>query len=228
MEEINEDQNCYANTTQRNLLLEFSKIEMIRDNFFLTGGTALSVFYIHHRISDYLDLFCINDFELGDLDFTLRKNYQNNSTKISSSKHFLSQLINNVKVDFVIDYLSNTKNREKYCWGENECFLIDNLKNITSNKLCTLVSRSEPKDFIDFYFINKNYNFDLKNIYGEAKSKDGIFEDIPTVAYQIKSNFKFINSNKELFPKLLLDFNESDFQNYYKQVVNDISNYITL
>ena len=32
-----------------------------RTPFFLTGGTALSRYYIHHRHSDDLDLFVIND-----------------------------------------------------------------------------------------------------------------------------------------------------------------------
>lgn len=55
MEIINEDINCYATDIQRKLLIDLSKNELIRNNFFLTGGTALSVFYLHHRVSDDLD-----------------------------------------------------------------------------------------------------------------------------------------------------------------------------
>ncbi len=227
MVEIKEDQNCYATIVQKKLLLDFSNNEMIRDTFFLTGGTALSVFYLHHRVSDDIDLFSTEDTGLGSLDNYINRNYQSDAVKINSSKYFLSYLINNVRVDFVIDHLSNKISREKFSWNDNY-ILIDNLQNISSNKLCTLVSRSEPKDFIDLYFLNKVYNFDLKNIYEEAKLKDGIFDDVPTVAFQIETNFKFVNSNKKLFPNLLLKVDEKDFQNYYTQLVSDISNLINL
>lgn len=91
-----------------------------------------------------------------------------------------------------------------------------------------IVSRSETKDFIDFYFINKIFKFELSVIYEEAKSKDGIFEDVPTVAFQIENNIKFISSNKIIFPKIVLDFNEKDFYEYYKNLVFRISKLTTL
>ena len=34
--------------------------------FFLTGGTALAVFHLHHRVSVDLDLFTLNDLALRE------------------------------------------------------------------------------------------------------------------------------------------------------------------
>jgi len=52
-----EDVACYASEVQRDILARLSKIQIITENFFITGGTALSVFYLHHRVSEDIDLF---------------------------------------------------------------------------------------------------------------------------------------------------------------------------
>jgi predicted nucleotidyltransferase component of viral defense system len=36
--------------------------------FFLTGGTALAAFYLHHRLSVDLDLFTLDDLALQETD----------------------------------------------------------------------------------------------------------------------------------------------------------------
>jgi predicted nucleotidyltransferase component of viral defense system len=55
MENIKEDKDCYASQVQREVLVQIITHPTIEDKFFLTGGTALSVFYLHHRLSN--DLF---------------------------------------------------------------------------------------------------------------------------------------------------------------------------
>ena len=42
---IKEDTSCYASGVQKKVLGVMSGIDIIANNFFLTGGTALSVFY---------------------------------------------------------------------------------------------------------------------------------------------------------------------------------------
>lgn len=41
---------------QEDFIFEFSKTEF-KEIFYLTGGTALSVFYLKHRLSEDLDFF---------------------------------------------------------------------------------------------------------------------------------------------------------------------------
>lgn len=75
---------------------------------------------------------------MASVDEWIMHNYKKVSIRINSSNYFLSQLINEVKVDFVIDLHSNKLVREKYRFGKDDFIYIDNLKNIVSNKLCTL------------------------------------------------------------------------------------------
>jgi predicted nucleotidyltransferase component of viral defense system len=42
---------------QKKTLELFSKEDYLVKNFYLTGGTALSAFYLFHRISEDLDFF---------------------------------------------------------------------------------------------------------------------------------------------------------------------------
>lgn len=52
-----EDRTCYASPEQRDVLLRCIEAGVLAPNFFLTGGTALAVFYLHHRESNDLDFF---------------------------------------------------------------------------------------------------------------------------------------------------------------------------
>lgn len=66
------------------------------------------------------------------------------------------------------------------------------------------------------------------SIFQEAKLKDGIFEDVPTVTYQIESNLNFVLKNRNIFPKIILNFNEDDFKEHYKNLIIKISRLTTL
>jgi len=50
--------NAILTSQQKIFLQEFAKTEL-SDIFRLTGGTALSAFYLEHRFSDDLDFFSI-------------------------------------------------------------------------------------------------------------------------------------------------------------------------
>jgi len=110
---IKEDISCYASPTQQEVLDDISKIEVIAKNFFLTGGTALSVFYFHHRVSDDLDFFSVEFNKLDSIDIILKRIVKRQLTLIQSSPDFLTYLINNIKVDFVYDPLSMRGQRER-------------------------------------------------------------------------------------------------------------------
>ena len=55
-----ENKACYLSETQREVLVQLMTEPTIEQHFFLTGGTALAVFYLHHRMSNDLDLFTLS------------------------------------------------------------------------------------------------------------------------------------------------------------------------
>lgn len=144
--------------------------------FFLTGGTALSAFYLAHRDSKDFDLFSIEPFETKHMDILIRRIAKAVNATISAK----------VKTDEYSEiYLENR--REKWIqridivreqpkrFGDIvtiDTIRVDSLDNIGSNKVLTLFGRLEPKDYIDFYFIVTKLGLDFDHLFSLAKQKD--------------------------------------------------------
>lgn len=220
MEKPKENKNCYASPIQREILLKLLTHPFIRESFFLTGGTALSVFYLYHRISDDLDLFSLQSVDFSEIDYWIRSFWKGTCSKIKQGPDFLSFLIEDTKVDFVIDALSNKENRERVALENDLTLSIDNIDNIASNKLSCIVSRTEPKDFIDTYFLFKSYpELKIEDVYKNAKLKDALFDDPPTAAFQLEEGISFIKENPSIMPELKKEVNFKDVISFFEDLL---------
>ena len=114
METLKEDKNGYVSEAQREVLVQLVTHPVIEGSFFLTGGTALSVFYLNHRLSDDLDFFTLRPLDLGEIDFWIRTQWPKAAVKIKEGPQFLSLLIREVRVDFI----KMCQNTPQLCWGD--------------------------------------------------------------------------------------------------------------
>lgn len=121
-----EDISCYSSPVQRSILIQFTEHPLVREHFFLTGGTALSVFFLHHRFSEDLDFFAVDPVDLSELSFWIRTVWPTEHAIVRNTAQFLSVLIRDVKVDFVIDALSDRTKRERAQFGQHS-LMIDTL-----------------------------------------------------------------------------------------------------
>jgi hypothetical protein len=208
----------FTGPAQREVLSGLSRNEEISDFFFLTGGTALAAFYLVHRVSEDLDLFSKEKADLADIDFWISKTWPGETVPIRRSRGFLSVLIQDVKVDIVYDQLAAPGNRKRADLGEGRSIAVDTIDNIASNKLMTLVSRTEPKDFIDFYFIRRRFpRLEMSEIYRGARAKDVQFDDPASAAYQIELAVEDLRRRMrgrpelKMFPPLLISVDWGDF-----------------
>lgn len=214
-----ENKDGYASSEQRQVLVDLAGIPSISDHFFLTGGTALSVFYLHHRKSNDIDLFAADLQDIGQIGFQIKRTWPGEIVPVNQSSHFLSVLFRDVKVDLVIDTLSTKEKRPRLALQDGKSLSIDTLTNIASNKFCTLVSRTEPKDYVDFFFIAKMLSgFDRDSTYEAAASKDAVFDDPPTVGFQIESGIDFLKRNPDLFPQMIVDFDRGECFDFYEEL----------
>ncbi len=141
--------------------------------FFLTGGTALAAFYLHHRFSEDLDLFTVDDgvLELATavLEAISRQVGGSLSKRliVTSLKQLSLEAEGEVvRIDLVRDH--------KIQFGENQLFgnvIVDSLENVGASKLTAILSRTESKDFVDLYFILQQGQ-DLDHLLSLAKQKD--------------------------------------------------------
>ena len=143
-------------------------------SFFLTGGTALSAFHLHHRLSVDLDLFTLDDLALRETDALVPQLAADLGCRIGRARrteHFSQFLLEPeggepLTIDLVRDF--GPQYGEHLKVGHT---IVDSVENIGANKLTAILGRTEPKDFVDLYFIlHAGYDFD--DLLVKAQGKD--------------------------------------------------------
>ncbi|MEK7127228.1 MAG: nucleotidyl transferase AbiEii/AbiGii toxin family protein [Patescibacteria group bacterium] len=190
------------------------------DKFYLTGGTALSAFYLKHRDSKDFDFFTHEDCDFTVIDKILVTIAETTNstvkTKVGSQTYteiYLEEKCGKwvQRMDFVRDIPVRFGKLKKV-----ELVRIDSLENIASNKVCAIFGRLEPKDYIDLYFIVKNTNLKLPQIFKLAQKKDlGLTEF--HFAYIILAA-----ENMESFPIMKVPFDKGEFKKFYKKLSHDL------
>ena len=175
--EIKEKIFAYASKRQRELLLKIFNLPAVFDDFFFTGGTALSVFYLGHRHSNDLDFFATKQsLDLKEVSALLERAIKPQQT-FAVTETFYSCKVNDVKLDFVIDPLSSDEERPIIICSQTKIRL-DTLDNISINKIASAISRGEAKDIIDLttLFMKKKLpNF--LHLYKKAMQREALLED---------------------------------------------------
>ncbi len=155
---------------------EFLKAFFSREKrFFLTGGSALGLFYLEHRFSYDLDLFSMERVDWIEIDGIIRLCSEEVGASLqllrdapTFRRYCLETSECKEIVDVVID-LSPQVNPEKI-WIDN--IQVDTLREIMLNKITTLISRCEIKDIVDLYFLEKT-GFVVEECFEDAQLKDG-------------------------------------------------------
>lgn len=204
-------------SVQRLVFNEFSKNKTLRKKFYFTGGTALAAFYLNHRESEDLDFFSESNFEnpltdkfIDHIASILKSNVrltQINDTRIyelSEGKKLI------IKIDFNFYPYNRLKKGLKFQGVD-----IDSLLDIAINKLQTIVSRTQVKDFVDLYFLLQKFSFwDL--LYG-VKKKFRLDDDLVLLS----SNFLKVEEFDTL-PKMLVPLTLKQLKDFYREMAKKI------
>jgi len=176
----------------------------------LVGGTSLAL-QIGHRISIDLDLFGeLKNINKLDIDKTL------NDIGELKTLHFTENIniytLNSIKVD-IVNY--------HYPWLDND-IKIDNItlasiQDIAAMKLSAISGRGSKKDFIDLYFILKQFSLEEILKFYEKKYDDGsVFQALRSLAY-------FDDADIEVMPKMFVDV---DWEQIKETIVKELNAYI--
>lgn len=153
---------------QRRVLDALFAEETFARTFYLTGGTALAVFYLGHRYSDDLDFFTNGP----DADFLwpmLQKLQEPLGVTVESrTPSFIRiQCGKELRVDFVQDVPFRVGVPIRH--GD---WQVDSLENITLNKITAIQGRLDVKDYVDLYALLKDRPGEILRLLTEAKRKD--------------------------------------------------------
>jgi len=168
-------QSKIITTEQASVLDQIRQNNYLCTNFYFTGGTALSEYYLQHRYSEDLDFFTEKPYEQKlIINFISNLCKQNQWTYELKTVEMLMTFYLHIgtitlKVDF--SHYPHQRVEKKYI---DHGLAIDSLTDIGINKLTTIFQRTQVKDFVDCYFLFKKLNlWDL--IYGaEVKFRQKI------------------------------------------------------
>jgi hypothetical protein len=142
--------------------------------FFLTGGAVLAGWVLGHRRTDDLDLFTTDDAAMSDGERVVRAaaddigaNVESLQTHPDFKRYLIQGGAESIVVDLVRDRVPQLRPKI-----DRDGLATDSAEEIMANKICTLVSRSEIRDLVDLYFLERA-GFRVEDFLNDARKKDG-------------------------------------------------------
>lgn len=166
-------------------LIEKIKLLPELKNFYLSGGTALSL-QLGHRESEDLDFFTTTDFKPETIQRALLNISHLEAVQIEQGT--LNTFLEGVKLQFL--HYPHSLLEEPFEWNSLK---LSSVIDIACTKLITISARGGKKDFIDLYKILENYTLD--NLFKKLDMK-----------------YKGINYNHAHILKSLVYFGDADDQ----------------
>lgn len=159
---------------QLRILDLFSREPYLVREFYLTGGTPLAAFYLHHRRSEDLDFFSEREVNIIYLRNFIGKWQKKLKLQAVDYKNFLGLHTfqfyfspkNILKVDFNYYPFPRIEKGIKY-----KNISIDSWYDIAVNKVHTIAMKPRARDFIDIYFLIKEKKLSFKKLLLDAKAK---------------------------------------------------------
>jgi len=201
-------------TSHQSAVLEQAKIDdEITRWYYFTGGTALSEFYLHHRLSEDLDFFTrsqVNDAKIDAIIDHIRLPLEITNV----DKHHISGLFmytltfadgGVLKVDF--NEYDFPVVEQGILFGK---LRIDSLYDIAVNKLYTIMGRGKIRDFIDLYFCLEKEGYYLEQLLSRVTDKFGIsISDLEIVRHFTKV------TDLTDYPTMIVPFNKQKMIDFF-------------
>lgn len=159
---------------QEDFLDLVSQEQYLVKRFYFTGGTAITVFYLQHRLSEDLDLFSEQEVYLpavrafigkAQRKFKILKVDYRNFLGLHSFQLFFPDNIV-LKVDFNYYPFPRIEKGVSY-----KNIQVDSAYDIAVNKVHTIAMKPRARDFIDIYFLIKEKGYNFQDLLMQAKAK---------------------------------------------------------
>lgn len=204
--------NTILTDRQRRALTVTVKNPIVARQFYLTGGTALSEYYLHHRLSEDLDFFSEKDVDLlwlTTLGKTLKSTLAASAVDIQQSYNrnlmFFSFSDGILKMEFT--YFPFTQIESPLV---KDGVKIDSLLDIAVNKFFTIYQKPASRHFIDLYCILLQAHYSWEKLAGLARAKFDVVID----PLQLGSQLVTAKTIGHL-PYMLIPLDDSAWRQFY-------------
>lgn len=181
--------------------------------YYFTGGTPLAAFYVHHRLSEDIDLFSEKEVHLPSINRFLKNVRVALGVKEIDYRQFLGlhsfQLFFSdtdiLKIDFNYYPFPRIEKGTSY-----KNLPVDSVLDIAVNKVHTIAMKPRARDFIDIYFIIRQYKYDINTLLSHAKAKFDWHID----PLQLGSRFLLATEATD-FPRMLKPIDHSEWRSFF-------------
>lgn len=210
-------------TPQQSTVLELLASNVfLREKLYFTGGTALSAFYLNHRYSDDLDFFSnekLDPFQLNAVvqGWADKLHITYTSRQVEDTYLFFLKYSNDyeLKVDFAYyPYL----NIEELV--DVEGLKVNSKKDIAVNKCVTVSQRFDVKDFVDLFYLLKEYS--IYELHGLANKKFNRDYDLILLAADLLKVEQF-----EYLPRMILPLSLGELKEYFVGLAGSLGTRVT-
>lgn len=208
---------------QQKTLKALTSDSVVSHQFYLSGGTALAAYYLHHRLSEDLDFFSEKEVDALWLT-TLSQKIQ---AAISASSVDIQQSFNRHLVFFTIgDSILKTEftyfpfsqiEKPRIAGG----LRVDSLKDIAVNKFFTIYQKPASRHFIDLYCILHHAPFLWEDLMKLARIKfDTVIDPL-----QLGTQLMTARTIGQL-PNMVTPLNEAAWRGFFLEKAKGLKNQI--
>ncbi|MDA1317233.1 MAG: nucleotidyl transferase AbiEii/AbiGii toxin family protein [bacterium] len=161
-------------TPQQKHALELISQTKIAKQFYFSGGTALSHYYLSHRLSEDLDFFNEDEFDpqaitvilkslqpkLGFSSFDFQDSFNRNLFFLQYKNDYV------LKLEFTYYPFHQVESPTI-----KDGLRIDSVLDIATNKLFTISQKPRGRDYFDLFAIIKKYSYTIEQLRMFAKQK---------------------------------------------------------
>ena len=197
---------------QKKFLQIFSENKELSNSFYLTGGTALAAFCIPYRLSEDLDFFSEQEFDLNPILVFLKSKkkdlkYQQFDFNTLFNRNIIQLQYEKDVLKLEFTYFPFPQIEKPIIKNKIK---IDGILDIATNKLFTIYQKPRSRDFIDLYMIIQKYGYTINELLKKAKLK------FDWHVNPIMLGSQFIKAKKiKDYPKLLEKINHQKWQEFF-------------
>ena len=207
-------------SNQKSFLDFFSSQRELYEQFYFSGGTALSEYYLQHRYSEDLDFLSEKEIDSADLNFflTTHKN-KFNAIQIQYTQSFNRNIFflhygkeQELKVEFT--YYPFYRLEKGMSKGNLQ---IDSALDIAVNKAFILMQKARGRDFFDLFMLSQKYSFDFMELIKKARQKF----DYPINYLELGKNLLKVTSFLD-DPILIKEIDRAIIEDFFLDIVKKL------
>ncbi len=183
-------------------------MQKAKQEFYLTGGTASSRVYLHHRYSDDLDFFANDhpDFMLWAERVIAQLVHDQRWTcqVLLKEARFVRLFVKKEGIDLKLEFVNDVPSHMGEIVIHDKFGRVDSAENIFANKITAVIDRRAPKDYADIWGFSYQMKLSIQEAIQGAQSKAaGIFPpDLARVLFDVhESDWQAIQWIQEPDPK---------------------------